>query len=117
MTDERDRVLMVQRPQDALLGGLWGCQWSRLNPTVRSTGGFARGANRGQSASGAAATVEHVFTHRKLTLEIYDITHFEGEITPNWYTNARWLSAHEMGEIARSRLTDKVLSAVGYDTP
>ena len=68
-------------------------------------------------AGAALATVEHVFTHRKLTLEIYDITHFEGEITPNWYINARWLSAHEMGEIARSRLTDKVLSAVGYDTP
>ena len=66
-------------------------------------------------AGAQLATVEHVFTHRRLTLEIYDITSFEGQPDPCWYTKAAWLSTAELGGIARSRLTDKVLSAVGYE--
>ena len=119
MLDEADRLLMVQRPPDVLLGGLWELPMIEIDPnTTRRDALEAALAERTgmQVIAGAQlATVEHVFTHRRLTLEIYDVTSFKGRPNPCWYTKAAWLSTAELSGVARSRLTDKVLSAVGYE--
>jgi len=118
VTDARGRILMARRPTDALLGGLWELPGGEISPDATRPHGVRRWLDERVGVStriGARlASVEHVFTHRHLTLEVYGVTSHEGDLTPAWYTDARWVAPDQLSSLPLSRLTEKVLAAVGH---
>jgi A/G-specific adenine glycosylase len=118
-TDDAGRVLMARRPADALLGGLWELPGGEIAPdgtrprTVRQWLDERVGVD--VEVGSRLASVEHVFTHRRLTLEVYGVTTGPVAPTPTWYTAARWVSPEELPALPLSRLTEKVLTAVGHE--
>ncbi|MDP6946195.1 MAG: NUDIX domain-containing protein, partial [Myxococcota bacterium] len=118
VTDERGRILMARRPADVLLGGLWELPGGEIDPDATRPQGVRQWLDQRVGVrvqiGPRLASVEHVFTHRHLTLEVYGTTAHQGELAPCWYTEARWVARQELKALPLSRLTEKVLAAVGH---
>ncbi len=119
--DRAGRLLMTRRPPDVLLGGLWELPGGDLDVRAGRRAGLAEHLNTRLGLEGEVgphlASVEHVFTHRHLTLEVYAVSAVggaSGADTMSWYTDARWLEEDGFAAIPLSRLTEKVLTALGY---
>jgi A/G-specific adenine glycosylase len=118
-TDESGRILMGRRPADGLLGGLWELPGGEIAADDTRPAGVRRWlAERTGLRSEVGprlASVQHVFTHRRLTLEVYRVTASDDELRAHWYTETRWVDRATLVQLPLSRLTQKVLSAVGHD--
>ena len=117
--DAEGRILMGRRPADVLLGGLWELPGGEISAEDTRPAGVRKWLQTrvGLSAEVGArlASIQHVFTHRRLTLDVYGVTPQSLEsLTPQWYTEARWVDPDELSQLPLSRLTEKVLSAVGH---
>ena len=119
--DVEGRVLLARRPDDVLLGGLWELPGGEIAPAASRKRELARWlAERAGLAADVGphlASIEHVFTHRHLTVEVFAASRVAAEprVAIAWYTDSRWLSPAELASVPLSRLTRKVLDAVGYD--
>lgn len=117
-TREDGTLLLARRPDDVLLGGLWELPGDEL-PHARARGrdavtaAFEARLGLVVAVDGHLATVEHVFTHRRLTLDVYAV---RGPVADpparRWYTDAAWVDRAAPDAVPLSRLTHKVLAAV-----
>ncbi|TNF29903.1 MAG: A/G-specific adenine glycosylase [Deltaproteobacteria bacterium] len=115
---ERDdgALLVARRPDDVLLGGLWelpGAELAHARAKRREAVAAAFGArlDLAVEVGGHLGTVEHVFTHRKLTLDVYRVRGPLSEAPrPRWYTDVAWLDPAEPDAVPLSKLTRKVLA-------
>lgn len=118
VTDVAGRLLMAKRPPEVLLGGLWELPGGELDLAasperalqVHLHDRLGLDAEIGPKL----ATVEHVFSHRRLTLEIYAVPAARGTLAPRWYDDCAYLDRAARALAPRSRLADKVLEAVGH---
>ncbi len=114
-------ILLARRPEDALLGGLWELPGGELpGPSASRHDAVARHFRERLGLSVEVgphrATVEHVFTHRRLTLDVYEVAGpLRDEPDVSWYSAWRWLdpAGPSAQPLPLSRLTDRVLAAIG----
>ena len=118
VTGDGGEALLVRRPEGVLLGGLWELPGGELPArTPRAEGLRQLLAERlGVSIRVGArlASVEHVFTHRRLTLEAYRVHDAAAPFGLTFYTAWRWIASDEPCPVPLSRLTEKVLTALGH---
>ncbi|MEZ4267910.1 MAG: NUDIX domain-containing protein [Myxococcota bacterium] len=109
---------MARRPPEVLLGGLWELPGGDLDPDATPERALQvhLHARLGLDAEigPRLATVEHVFSHRRLTLDVYAVPALRGSLTPSWYDDCGFLDRATRADAPRSRLADKVLEAVGH---
>lgn len=113
-------LLLARRPADALLGGLWELPGGDLDhpraPRREALAAHLRDRlGLDVQVGGHLATVRHVFSHRRLTLEVYRVEAPAGGAAtprPRWYTDARWIDPRPPVAVPLSRLTQKVLAAL-----
>lgn len=110
-----DRVLLVRRPEDGLLGGLWDLPaWTGDSGEPGPGPGSRNGSGEDRSRAtesitrlagdlGLAldpgerlATVEHAFSHFRLTLEVFEARWRSGR--PAWADGWTWAASEELGE-------------------
>lgn len=114
---EDGALLVARRPHDVLLGGLWelpGAEIPHARARRREAVADAFGArlDLAVDVGGHLGTVEHVFTHRRLTLDIYRVCGPLPEAPQlSWYTDVTWLDPAEPDAVPLSKLTRKVLAA------
>lgn len=117
--DQGGRVLMARRPESGLLGGLWELPGGEIEPDdtrpARLRRWFDERTGLKAKVGERLACVEHIFTHRRLTLEVYRIASTQGVTRAHWYSEARWVDASSISTLPLSRLTQKVLEAIGHD--
>jgi len=93
----RGRLLVVRRPPEGLLGGLWELPGNDLGTGEAPEEGLARALHErlGLSAKNvvAAGRVGHVFTHRILTLHVFRGEVHEGRVRRGFYDAHRWCAA------------------------
>ncbi|MEM7412259.1 MAG: A/G-specific adenine glycosylase [Myxococcota bacterium] len=111
---ERDgKVLAVQRPKEGLLGGLWELPGGDLDAKEDPVAGLARQleARLGIEARDVAAvgSVEHLFTHRRLTLHVFRATAPPGRIRRVGWDAHRWVSSTGFEGLALGGPTRKAL--------
>jgi A/G-specific adenine glycosylase len=107
----REAVLMVRRPGRGLLGGLWelpsveGDDVGALADLLNSRLGLRiePGVRLGQ--------VSHVFTHRHLTLDVFEALPLDE--VPDADGAARWCTRSDLREIPLSALAKKSLRVAG----
>ena len=112
---ERDgKVLVVRRPETGLMGGLWELPGNeievqdeakdRLPAIVREVVGLEI---RDPHSVGH---VDHVFTHRKLDLEVFRCALRKGQrVKRTGYTDHRWLRPEGILELAHAGPTRKAM--------
>ncbi len=109
----RGVALAVRRPSSGLLGGLWDLPGGELAPGERPRAGLARALRErvGLEISRAAArgSVEHVFTHRRLTLHVYRVDTSTGRIRLEGFAGHKWLAPSAIPSLPHATLTAKAL--------
>jgi A/G-specific adenine glycosylase len=109
------RILLARRPPNGLLGGLWELPGGEgpeangelLSRALRERLGVAAAIGR------PLASVEHAFTHRRLTLTVYEASALQEPSVIDFYTSIAWWNPAIPPGPPLSRLTEKVLEAVG----
>jgi A/G-specific adenine glycosylase len=115
---ERDgRWLVVQRPPQGLLGGLWELPGgdllaeeepaAALSRTLRERVGIA------VPGSERVGAVEHVFTHLELTLHVFRCKPHAGRVRRKGFASHRWIAPRRIPELAIGGPTRKALALLG----
>jgi A/G-specific adenine glycosylase len=102
---ERDgRLLLVRRPLDARLGGMWAfpCTVRRRGEAVGAAAGRAarEGLGIGVRPGEEIAAVRHVFTHVRVTYHAVRCTLADGDPLPLRYDAWAWVEPHEVSAYA-----------------
>jgi A/G-specific adenine glycosylase len=109
----RGRALAVRRPADGLLGGLWDLPGGELREGEAPSRGLRRLLSErvGLSVSRleAVGSVQHVFTHRKLTLHVFRTDTPKGRTRLAGFQAHRWLAPGSISELPHGAVTDKAL--------
>ena len=106
--------LMTKRPKEGLLAGLWelpgGPKQPRKNAAKSLIEALDDRLSLGAVVGSSRGHVHHVFTHRKLDLEILEVQ-IRGEPTNiRFYQDYRWVHPDDVASIPLSTLTRKVLT-------
>jgi len=111
----RGRLLLLQRPLDGLLGGLWeppgGQQRAgeTLEETVRRS--FSEELGLAVVVGGQFATVRHAFTHFKITMHAFECRVVSGTARPRTAPACRWVTPRALDDYALPRASQRVLEA------
>ncbi|MBM3262371.1 MAG: A/G-specific adenine glycosylase [candidate division Zixibacteria bacterium] len=107
-----DRVLIVQRPMDGLLGGLWEFPGGRLQDGELPEEGFVREIRStfGLEVGGLRylAAIRHAFTHFEITLHGFLCEWISGERA---YPSAVWVTETELAGFAFSSAHNRLMTA------
>jgi A/G-specific adenine glycosylase len=110
IADEAGRYLIVQRPPEGLLGGLWGFPGSdketrRVSENPSGLADCLAAALQDslgiEVAVGAALLpIQHAYTHFRITLHPFRCQLLSGAPQGDRYTASRWVSPAELGDYA-----------------
>lgn len=110
-----DKVLIVRRPTDGLLGGLWefpggivseGVDGETfLSEEMKDTLGIDVRVDH------AVATLKHAFTHFEMTLQGYSCSYLEGVARHRDGNECRWVRFEYLGRFAFSRAYQRLIDA------
>jgi A/G-specific adenine glycosylase len=109
----RGKALAVRRPSSGLLGGLWDLPGGDLAAGEMPRAGLTRAlrecAGLEISRASAMGSVEHVFTHRRLTLHLYRASTPTDRIRLDGFSAHKWLSPRAISSLPHASLTAKAL--------
>ena len=110
-----DRRLLVRRPYEGLLGGLWGFPAARL-----SSGGAPAHTQLAQAmqeqlaiavkVGDGVASVKHAYTHFRVTLEALSCTLLSGEPVAGYYPEFAWVNAGETEALPLAAIDKKIIA-------
>lgn len=107
------RYLLGKRPPDGLLGGLWELPGGKLNPGETHQQALARECRQELGVEvapgGLIATVNHAYTHFRVTLNVYRCKLKEGAPEPRTHTELRWVAPDEFPGYAFPKANHKFL--------
>jgi A/G-specific adenine glycosylase len=111
---KRGRLLAVQRPPRGLLGGMWELPGGEPLPGEDPATAMVRTLRErtGLSVPGvdALGQVEHVFTHRHLTLHVFACKPPEGRVRLEGFDRHRWVSQRAFAALPQGGATRKALA-------
>ncbi len=109
----RGKALAVRRASRGLLGGMWDLPGGDLaageTPRAGLTRTLRERAGLEISRASAIGTVEHVFTHRKLTLHVYRANTSTGRIRLDGFEGHKWLAPGAISSLPHASVTAKAL--------
>lgn len=114
-TGEAQPKLWLVRGEKALFGGLWGVPMVEGSGEAAARLALQAHGLRGRVSKQRLAVVEHVLTHRRMTVEVYQATGCQPAIVEP--SAAAALDPSELGTVGVSRLTEKLLSASAISVP
>jgi len=103
-----DGSVWLTQSEGSLFGGLWGCPLKEGRGRAEATALAESLSLEGQLAARKLGQVEHVLTHRKLTVDVYVMEDARGRTR----TNLRAVQLEQLGQLGVAKLTHKIL-AVG----
>lgn len=112
----RDRLLIAQRPEDKMLGGLWEFPGGKVEDGETLEAGLQRELREEleiEVVVGAQLTVvNHAYTHFSITLHAFHCTHIGGEPQAIGVANFRWLSPDELLVLPYPRTDLRIIEAL-----
>lgn len=93
------RCLLVQRTAKGLLGGLWEFPGVRLNqgqPLQTHLKEHLRTLGLKVRIGDEMTSVDHAFTHFRITAHAFHCVHLAGEVKPGDYAQATWITCKEL---------------------
>jgi A/G-specific adenine glycosylase len=111
-----DRVLISQRPPEALLGGLWEYPGGKNEPGESPAEAVAREAGEELNIRVGDiqpfTVVEHAYTHFRVTLHVLQCCYQSGEPQCRACTDWRWESVANLSRYAFPTANRKIIAAL-----
>ncbi|MGH0033350.1 MAG: A/G-specific adenine glycosylase [Myxococcota bacterium] len=111
--------LVVQRPNEGLLGGLWELPGGDLLPAEEPAAALSRTLRErvGLDVPGGecAGAVGHLFSHRRLTLHVFRCKPASGRVRRAGFAAHRWIAPARIEELAIGGPTRKALALLRGD--
>jgi A/G-specific adenine glycosylase len=119
-------LLLVQNPPKGLFGGLWQAPQvprglPRTQTEVPTPGDLELGLRQSLgvrvAVGGRIGRVEHVLSHRRMTVEVYRCFLGDPDPDPTAWPAARWVRRSEAGELGLASVARKVLALAWREPP
>jgi A/G-specific adenine glycosylase len=105
-------VLMARRPEAGRLAGMWEFPGAVRSPDESAAQAATRAVLDGLGVSVAPGellcSVDHVFTHVRVTYEAILCTHLSGDPSPVLYARTRWVPLDRVRELALPRAQQRI---------
>jgi len=115
--ERRGRVLVVQRPQGGLLGGMWELPGGEIEGDASAGQALRRhlAQRLGLAVTHAerVGEIEHLFTHRRLRLHVFRCGPTRGRVRRRDLASHRWLSPAAISRLPHGGPTRKALALLG----
>jgi len=115
------KVLIIQRPENGLLGGLWefpsGRQQSDETLQVACARGVKESVGIDVQIQDRFRTVEHAFTHFSITIHSFQCRYSKGKIQLSSCDNFAWVSVAQLSDYALSRTSRKLADFLKESVP
>lgn len=107
------RYLLGQRSPEGLLGGLWEFPGGKVEAGETHEEALRREIREelgiGVKVGGLVATVNHAYSHFKVTLNVYKCTHTSETPKANAHTKLKWVTPNQFDEYAFPKANHKFL--------
>ncbi len=107
------RMLLMKRPSEGLLGGLWEFPNVEIDASMSLEEGMRRLCeNRGESThskSRPIGTVRHAYTHFKVVADVFQVDGVQDPTGEQKSQCCDWVDPYRMNQYPLSKLTHKVL--------
>jgi A/G-specific adenine glycosylase len=109
-----ERALAVRRPEAGLLAGMWELPGGELAAGESAAGALSRSLAERVGLRVAEArplgSIEHVFTHLRLRLHVFDCRGVRGRVRLRHFAEHRWLSLPALAALPQGGPTRKALA-------
>jgi A/G-specific adenine glycosylase len=116
ITDRYGGVLITQRPNQGLLGGLWKLPGGRQKPGETLEACLRREIQEEVGirvrVGKAIASIKHAYTHLRITLHAFPCTHRDGTPETMGCRDWRWTAVSGFDDLAFSRADHKIIQAL-----
>lgn len=116
--ERNGKVLVVKRPETGLMAGLWELPGGEIDPDDEAKDRVAEVLHArvglGVRAARHVGAVEHLFTHRRLALEVFRCRIAPGDrVRRDGFVAHRWLKPEAVLDLAHAGPTRKALALLG----
>ena len=113
IVSRNDTVLIVRRPENGLLGGLWEFPSARQMDEESLSETCIRAVREATCVDASVRnrfrTVRHAFTHLSVTMHAFQCEYKGGEARPRNCSDVRWVEPDNLGDFAFSRANRKLI--------
>lgn len=110
---KESKVLIIQRPLDGLLGGLWEFPNGQIGESETAEQACIRCiadvVNLSVTNLKSLTRVRHAFTHFKIVVDVFQCEYQSGEVTLNGPIDAKWVEVAALQDYPLPRATHKFL--------
>jgi A/G-specific adenine glycosylase len=113
---EEGKYLLMRRPDEGLLGGLWEFPSFEMTQACEP-GAFLEAACRKElglrvKPGGILASVKHAYTHFKVSMTVYACKRVSGEPKPGKHTEWAWVDGADLASYALHKSQHKILDVL-----
>jgi len=114
--DGRGNVLIVQRPVDAMLGGLWGFPCSEVREGESIPACIIRGLREATTLHTAVeeplTVVRHAYSHFTIEMHAFRCRLLRGTPHPRTYADCAWVAIDDLARYPFSRADEHIITAL-----
>jgi A/G-specific adenine glycosylase len=116
ITDSDGKILIDRRKQEGLLGGLWEFPGGKIEPGESEEDCVKREIKEELDieieVSTKLITIEHAYTHFKVTLNVFNCAYLTGEPKPLECDEIRWVTLAEISEYPFPKANSQIIEAL-----
>lgn len=116
ITDSKGQILIDRRKQEGLLGGLWEFPGGKIEPGESVEECVSREIKEELGieieVGDRLITIEHAYTHFKVTLNVFNCKHLSGEPQPIECDEVKWVTLDEIDEYPFPKANSQIIEAM-----
>ena len=116
IADADGKILIDRRKQEGLLGGLWEFPGGKIEPGESQESCVKREIKEELDieieVGSKLITIEHAYTHFKVTLNVFNCTHISGEPQPIECDEIKWVTLDEIDEYPFPKANGQIIDAI-----
>ncbi|MEM6517968.1 MAG: A/G-specific adenine glycosylase [Cyanobacteria bacterium P01_C01_bin.70] len=113
---KQGQILIDRRPQKGLLGGLWEFPGGKIEPGETVEQCIQRELQEELAIDVAVGdrliTIDHTYTHFKVTLNVFHCQHIGGEPQPIECDEVRWVEVAELEQFPFPKANSQIIDAI-----
>jgi len=114
--NEQGQILIDRRPQKGLLGGLWEFPGGKIEPGETVEDCIRRELQEELAieveVGDRLITIDHTYTHFKVTLNVFHCRHIGGEPQPIECDEVRWVDVAELEQFPFPKANGEIIEAI-----
>lgn len=119
--NERGQILIDRRLPEGLLGGLWEFPGGKIEPGETVEACVRRELQEELAIDVAVGdrltTIDHTYTHFRVTLHVFHCTHLQGEPQPIECAEIRWVEVAELEQFPFPKANTQIIEAIKAQQP